>query len=533
MEENNEKENESKEHRNENEVSARYAKYDGIRFPFLTRAREAALLTIPTLVPPANQSASTKYTTPYQGLGARGTNNLASKLLLALLPPNSPFFKLSIDDFELEKLTQAKGMRSQIEEAFGKIERAVMNRVETTAIRVKVFEALKHLIVAGNVLCHITDTGAMRVYPLSRYVVKRDSIGNILEIITKEDVSPLALSPAIREACGIHPDDDNFDDNLSLFTRVYREEDGKRYAIYQELNGKPVPDSDGFYPIDECPWLALRFIGVENEDYGRGFIEEYFGDLKSLEGLSKAILEASAAASKIVFLLKPNASISKKRLVEANNGAVIEGNVGDVSVLQLEKYADLRIAYEQSQELTKRLSFCFMLNSSVQRNGERVTAEEIRYMAGELEESLGGIYSILSQEFQLPLVRVLMRQMAKTGKLPELPKDLVKPTVTTGMEALGRGQDLNKLNMFLQNLGPLGQTTLQQYMNIDDYIKRVGTSLGIDMDGLIKSKEQIAQEQQQAQMMAMGQQVAPDVVKGVMQHSLQNQSAQAESPQGN
>lgn len=526
MEENNERENERKEHREDNEVSSRYTKYESLRFPFLTRARESALLTIPTLVPPATNSAATKYTTPYQGLGARGTNNLASKLLLALLPPNSPFFRLSIDDFELEKLTQQEGMRGQIEEAFGKIERAVMNRVETTAIRVKVFESLKHLIVAGNVLCHITKDGAMRVYPLSRYVVKRDPIGNVLEIITKEDISPLAVPPEIRLACGLNVDDDNFDDSLHLFTRIYREEDGENYAIYQELNGKAVPGSEGFYPLDECPWLALRFIGVENEDYGRGFIEEYFGDLKSLEGLSKAMLEASAAASKILFLLKPNSTISKRQLVNANNGAVIEGNVGDVGVLQLEKYADLRVAYEQSQELTKRLSFCFMLNSSVQRNGERVTAEEIRYMAGELEESLGGIYSILSQEFQLPLVRVLMRQMSSAGKLPELPKDLVKPTVTTGMEALGRGQDLNKLNMFFQNLAPLGAEVLQRYMNIDDYIKRVGTSLGIDTGGLIKSKEQIELETRQAQMQQLGQTVAPDVVKGVAQHSLQQNNPQ-------
>ncbi|WP_416142518.1 portal protein [Escherichia coli] len=49
-----------------------------------------------------------------------------------------------------------------------------------------------------------------------------------------------------------------------------------------------------------------------------------------------------------------------------------------------------------------------MPNSAVQRTGERVTAEEIRYVASELEDTLGGVYSILSQELQLPLVRVLL-----------------------------------------------------------------------------------------------------------------------------
>lgn len=507
-------ERESGERRQEGAVAARYARYEAIRSPYLFRAWEAAKLTIPTLVPPiGHQNGGSKFPTPYQGLGARGVNNLASKLLLALLPPNSPFFRLSIDDFELVKLTKQRGMRAKVEEAFGQIERSVINRIETSAIRVKVFEALKLLIVAGNVLLFVMPDGAVRVYPLSRYVVKRDPVGNVLEIITKEDLSPLAIPPHVRVACGIDADEDNPDNHIPLFTYVYREEDGKKFSIYQELNGKVVPGSEGFYPIDETPWIPLRFAAVENEDYGRGYVEEYIGDLKSLEGLSKAMLEASAAAAKVLFLLKPNATTNKKKLVEAPNGAVLEGNLDDIGILQLDKYADFRVAFEQSQELTKRLSFAFMLNTSVQRNGERVTAEEIRYMAGELEDALGGVYSILSQEFQLPLVRVLMKQMESSGKLPSLPKDLIKPMVTTGLEALGRGHDLNKLTQFIQQLAPLGPEVLAQYMNIGDYISRVGTSLGIDTQGLVKPEEQIAQERQQAMMAQMSQQVGPEVAK--------------------
>lgn len=512
---------EREEKRKEGEIAARYSRYESFRSPYLQRARDAALLTIPTLVPPIGKNMGAKYPTPYQALGARGVNNLASKLLLALLPPNASFFRLSIDDFELEKLTKKRGMRGKIEEAFGQIERSVMTQVETSAIRVKVFEALKQLIVAGNVLCYVNEDGSMRVFPLSRYVVKRDPMGNIIEIITKEDLSPLAIPPDVRSACGIDPESENPDDHIPLYTYVYREEDGKKFSIYQELNGKVVPNSEGFYPIDECPWLALRFVAVENEDYGRGYIEEYIGDLQALEGLSKSMLEAAAAAAKVLFFIKPNATTNKKKVTEAPNGAVIEGNLDDIGVLQLEKYADFRVAFEQSQELTKRLSFAFMLNSSVQRNGERVTAEEIRYMAGELEDAIGGIYSILSQEFQLPLVKVLMKQMAQKGKLPQLPKDLVKPMVTTGLEALGRGHDLTKLNQLIQQIAPLGPEVLQRYMNIDDYITRVGTSLGIDTKGLVKTQEEIQAEMQQQQMMQMAQSTAPHVARGMMDQTQQ------------
>ena len=91
-----------------------------------------------------------------------------------------------------------------------------------------------------------------------------------------------------------------------------------------------------------------------------------------------------------------------RTIAQAENTAIIEGNRTDVSVLQMDKFNDFRVAYQAMQGIEERLSQQFMLQSSIQRNGERVTAEEIRYLAGELEDTLSGIYSILSQEFQLP-----------------------------------------------------------------------------------------------------------------------------------
>ena len=95
----------------ETTLANRYQNLESSRSSFLSRGREAAKLTIPTLLPPDGHSGSTEYYTPYQGVGARGTNNLASKLLLALLPPNSPFFRLMIDDFDLAKIaaTDSRG----------------------------------------------------------------------------------------------------------------------------------------------------------------------------------------------------------------------------------------------------------------------------------------------------------------------------------------------------------------------------------------------------------------------------------------
>jgi hypothetical protein len=482
-----------------------YANLESLRRTFLDRARECAELTIPSLITKDGHSEASRLPTPWQGVGARGLNNLASKLLLALLPPNSPFFRLSIDDFALEQLTQQEGMRAKVEEGLNRIERSVMTEIEANAIRVGAFEALKQLLCTGNVLMYLPKEGGMRVFRMDRFVVRRDPMGNVLDIVTKETLSPEAVSQEIQDLLGQADDGETpaGAKTIDLYTHIYR--DGKKWTVYQEVKGLRVPSTVGSYPLDKSPWIPVRFTKIDGEDYGRGYVEEYLGDLKSLEGLTQGIVEGSAAASKVLFLVNPNGVTDMAELAEAENGAFREGVSTDVSTLQLEKFNDFRVALETTTQINERLSYAFLLNSAVQRSGERVTAEEIRYMANELESALGGIYSILSQEFQLPLVKRLMYQMERQKRLPPLPEGTVQPVIVTGLEALGRGNDLNKLSMFFEAAAMIAN--LPPEINKSDALMRTGASLGIDMKGLVKSQEELAAEMEAMQQQAMMQQV--------------------------
>ena len=270
----------------------------------------------------------------------------------------------------------------------------------------------------------------------------------------------------------------------------------------------------------------MRFSRIDGEDYGRGYVEEYYGDLVSLEGLTQAIVEGSAASAKVLFLVNPNGVTKQQTLTDSPNGAVRAGNADDVSIIQVQKSGDFQVAFSTIESISSRLSYAFLLNSAVQRSGERVTAEEIRYMANELEAALGGVYSILSLEFQLPLVKTLMHRLEKQRRIPSLPKGTIRPAITTGLEALGRGNDLNKLDLFLQGAAQtIGPEGLISRINVADYLTRRATALGIDSKGLIKSEEEIQQEQQQQQeammqqaMAGTGMDMATEAVKGVMKN---------------
>lgn len=503
-----------------NSCANHYERMTTGRQHYLDRARECAKYSIPSLVPESGHGPSTKLYTPYQGVGARGVNNLASKLLLSLVPPNAPFFAMRLDDFTVQELAQTEGARAKVDEALNKYERAVMTEIENSGMRSPIFEALKQLIVAGNVLLFLPPDGGARVFPISRYVCKRDPMGEVLEVIIKETLSRKTLPQDVQDAIAAAVEaelpsnnDKVGNDDVDLYTKMYR--DGQNYVMYQEVEGVEVEGSRGKYPLEKAPLLALRWTRIDGEDYGRSYVEEYIGDLISLEGLSKAVLEGSAVASKVVFLVAPNGTTRAKDIANAKNGDIVSGNAAEISTMQVAKQADMGVAMATIQTITERLAFAFLMNSSIQRQGERVTAEEVRYMAGELEDALGGVYSILSQEFQLPFVNRVIARMTKKKRLPALPKGVANPTIVTGLEALGRGHDMNRYQMFLGALQPLGPQAVQQHMNVGDYIKRVGTALGIDMDGLIKSEEQLQQEQQQMIQQMQNQQMMELVKQGV------------------
>ena len=490
-------------------AEARYRSLETFRQTFLDRARDCSELTIPSLIPPDIHTATSDLYQPYQGIGARGVNNLASKLSLALMPPNAPFFRFMVEPYSLKELADDPDARTDVEKQLGEYERAVMSEIETSGDRVAVHEALKHLIVGGNVLLHIGPERT-RVIHLDSYVVSREPNGDVMEVVIVENVSPNALDKAT--AAKIQGKLEGDEKTVELYTHIERK--NEMFEVYQEVKGEVIAGSRGKYRADAVPFLPLRFSRIDGEDYGRGFVEELLGDLRSLEGLSQAIVEGSAAAAKTLFLVNPNGTTRMKSIATAENTAIIEGNASDVSVLQMDKFNDFRVAYQAMQGIEERLSQQFMLQSSVQRNGERVTAEEIRYLASELEDTLSGIYSILSQEFQLPYVNRKTDVLTKAKKLPKLPENIVKPTIVTGMEALGRGHDLRKLDLFIQGMTQaLGPEVLQQYVNLQDYIKRRATALGIETEGLIKTEEQIAQEMQQMQLQQMAMQAGPNAIQ--------------------
>ena len=87
-----------------------------------------------------------------------------------------------------------------------------------------------------------------------------------------------------------------------------------------------------------------------------------------------------------------------------------------------------------------------------------------------------------------------------------MPKELVKPVMTVGLAAVGRGNDLENLVRFITTLGQtMGPESLATYVKPNELITRLAYSMGIDVLGLVKSEQELQAEQQQQQEMMMAQ----------------------------
>lgn len=483
-----------------------YEKLSTKRMPYLNRAMDCAAVTLPTLFPYPHIGATNTFPTPNDSTSARGVNHLSAKLLLTLLPPNSPFFRMVIEEKKMAELDARPDLKAQITSGMAAIERRIMREIELKSLRVPIHDCLKQLIVAGNALLYMPDAGGVRVFPLSQYVVDRDCSGNVLKIVTHESMSREALPREIEAV--LEPS--NEDKEFGLYTLIDRIDDDT-FEVSQFIEDMELPDQRFTFKEDELPYQALRWSVVNGEAYGRGLVEEYMGDILSLESLSKAINEAAAMSARVVMMIDPNGITEGRDIIEAPNGGVIQGRQSEVSFLQVNKFADMQVAASRVAEISRRIEAAFLLNTSVARNAERVTAEEIRLLANELESTLGGVYAVLSQTLQQPIVRSLIRQLQKSGEVVKFPsalKKYIQPTVITGVEALGRSSDIEKIRTFLA-LGAsfLGPQEMIKRINPSIMLQNLAINLGVNIIDLLKSEAQMEQEAQ-AQQQAMLTQIA-------------------------
>lgn len=489
----------------------RYEALASKRNNYLNRAEAASKLTIPQLYTGTYDGSNdgNTYGNPYQSLGARGVNNLANKIVLTLFPPATAFFKLGINPLTLKAMNKGEGA---INQALQTLEKSIVTEMEVSQLRSSLVDLIKQCIVGGSVVLYVPEDDAPKVYSLDTFVSKRSKSKKLIELIIKECMQYSELDSETQEQVKLLLTEAQLEDreSIDVYTIIKRQPDGM-YKVHQDIKDVVITGTNGTFKEKELPYVFVPFVD-RGENFGRSYVEDFIGDLQSYEGLRQSVLEAAAEASRIIYLIKPNATLTAKKLQSAQSGDVLVGSVDDVGVLQADKRLDLQLAQAEMEVLRRDLGTMFLLDSSVTRNAERVTAEEIRRVSQELEVALGGIYSTLANVLQEPLVNLYLARLKKKKIISDALKDSINLEVTTGSAALGRGTEFNSITAFMTSLQGILGDQFGTYLKVPELIARVANSLDIGTSELIKTQDEIMAEQAQAQQAQLEQSaVAPTI----------------------
>ena len=482
-------------------IAERYGQLESDKSATSDRAEQCAELTLPYAFVEENSTSQSNLNRGYtQGFGAQLVNHLVGKLALTILPPSQPFYRFSPTQEAMDAVAQGDpNKKFEIEKILATKEEGVLRGINKSNFRSSLYPALRLAVITGNCIIEKLDEG-YKVINLRDYVIKRDFKGKVVEFIIREKLDNETVPEEFK--AGIKEEDEG---DIELFTSVTLE-DGS-YVMRQEMLGEMVGTEQTFKKFSE-KFIDVGWNKIDGEDYRRSFVEDHLGTLIALEKLTTAVFEGIAESLKIVKLVNPNGQTAYEDYIEADHGDAIIGQEGDVTEITSGKTQDLMVAKQLIDEMKQELAKAFLVTGAAIRHSERTTAEEVSLVAAEVEASLGGIYTAISDDIQRPIVEQQMKALKVEGG------DDVDVIITTGVQALGRNVEMSKIRNVMQELAMFGNIVgpeeIQRSVNADAVIAAIIANSGVASKEFIysqmqKDEKEIAQKEDQlAMQMAQG-----------------------------
>lgn len=333
----------------------------------------------------------------YQSTGAVLVNSASTKVTNALFPQGAPFFRF-VDSPEMAEVVAELGNEGTVQSQQSQMELAASSLVFSRDNYAASLRAVKLLMVTGNALEYFDkDTGRSHVYSVREYTVRRDGSGNVLRIVLKERIAAMDLPQEFRST-HLQNVDDYAD--VTLYTGICLEDN--KFKVYQEVQSHSIGEPST-YPKDECPYTVLVWNLVNGEHYGRGLVEDYAGDFARLSVLSQALTLYEVEAARLYNAVSSNSGIDVDTAQNAETGEYVQTSAAagaNPGIWAVENGSAQKITALQGEIslIEQKLSRAFMYAGNT-RQGERVTAYEIRMNASEAQNALGDAYSVLSDHW--------------------------------------------------------------------------------------------------------------------------------------
>ena len=200
----------------------------------------------------------------------------------------------------------------------------------------------------------------------------------------------------------------------------------------------------------------------------------------------------------------------------------------DIAMLGATPISEFRVVQAVIEQLRREVGASFLLDSAAQPQQERVTKAQVDRIAGEIDGALGGAYAPIAEGQQGPMIRFALHTLGEKEGTPvhalmhtptkdkgvttNLLGDMI-PRLNTGISALGREGELNKVFQLISVAAQFGPEVVAANFNIARLIQYAGSMLQVDEIGFIKTPDEIAAEQQAQQQQQIQQEAASQTIE--------------------
>lgn len=463
------------------------------RSGFMRRLRGYASTTLPVLLlPDSIDQTNTSIQYDWTSVGAQAVNNLANRFALNLFRPGVPFFRLDASPSLQRQLVEGGANPTQLREILVEAEQQGMRVMDREALRPEIVSAFEQLIVLGNTLMDTEDD--LSFTNIDNYVVRRSLKGKAVEILTHFKVLKDELEDDIA---GLIPH--KRDDDYIEYVKHYQLKGGtwelKQYVDQYYVPGKDQTWKEAVFPLHPLTWRLAK-----GQHYGTGLVEDYSGDFSTLSNLSESEVKLALLMSDYRWLVSYSSGTNIEDFKRTRTGDAMMGKQEDVSIVSAGQMGqNLQYVSASADKVIRRIGAGFMLGTAVTRDAERVTAEEMRQQAQELEVALGGAYSRLAVDMQLPIVAYLMAKVqVKVGNTS------IQPTIVTGMDALSRNAEAQQLDAFIQRVSTMNNIPddVRARLKLGEILSTMAAASGLPSTRFVLNDQEAAQAQQAAQAQA-------------------------------
>ena len=488
-------------------LAGHWGAMDGRKGDLLERSEQYARWTVPSVFPTDENARSENPEESEKGnvaIGARLVNHLSHRIVDTMFPNDKPFFAIALTPEAKRKFEADAEDEDKIALDAGLIEaeNAAMRNLNLTAYRPVAVSAVSLQIVTGNALIYRMPDGDRVVYSIRDYCVTREVSGRIREVMLRdckmfgtldEDLQTMVQASTKASAKSFKADTP-----VELYT-YYWWQDGK-WHMRQAVDEIEVEDAATSYKEADFPCLVLAWNLGRGDHYGRGLVEDYSVSFHNIDVMTEAMIDLIGVAADIKFLVNDMSSFDVDAWNSAKRGEYVPGKEGDITVPQFKFAVEVQFIGEAIAKLERELAQAFLLSSAGVRDAERVTAEEIRFFAREIESAFGGLYSRLALDWQRKEAEYQLSMIDFNSYLPD-GEQTFETIVTTGLESLSREGKLDALRLAIGDLQMLDAVPqeIRGAINPIKFAAYIFRNRGVDGTDFLFTQEEYQANQQREQ----------------------------------